>query len=370
MPSFFNLAKIKRLLLETAQGDALAEQMLRASGNLPALDHFAEQAAGARKDRTAADALRLVLDAMADYLAAIPAPPIFRQKYWTCCRDWAARLAAALALPVPEDFSETVPQPIAADTGISLIHALHAEEAKTKAALAQELGVSEKTVQTTLRAIDPSLQAGGRPVPPMRIGGYTVRANIEQEVSMRPDSEGRARHAYRMKNRLHPFVLQLNTMQVGALLRALQTLCTLEDNTSAREIALDLWAQLSEPGRARIDAVYGARYEAFEDFLSELQEELSACRVSTFRTEDEMQENLTMRENLEYAFKGGAVCSFPIRQNGELRMLHRVRLDWSMEDSACWLAIPAEEYPDRTHAVPFRRDELCGFLDYQKPDQP
>ncbi len=357
MRLFYKKKDYEALLRSTASGDPRAQAILDSGRLLRNVE--AAVVPGVREPEKVLDA---ILEGMAYYLAEYPASPSYRQRLWETCRRWADRIAARLKIK-EYDFSGNVPEPVSMDTGIALVKALHPSRGKTKEDLGKELGVGAKTIQTGLRALDPHLSEGGKPPAPFRIAGQEMRVRIECETE---ETTGKRR--YHTANRLHPVALQLNTMQAGNLLRALQEIDAgpdrAADNEVCRRIALDVWIQLSSTARARLKKIYRGRYPEFGSFLDELDSEAEEGLLE-FRTERELEPELEIRQQLEMAAKGGRCCSLTLRQEDEETRLEHVIIDWDTGDGS-YLAIPADPLPDREKAGRFWLDEVEEYLVFDR----
>ncbi len=350
MPSFLNNRFFCGLLKETAAADPRAVSILNAKRTQDILTDMqipsvTEKSSAGIK----AAALSSFITAIADFLREYPAPPSYRQGLWEVCCGWAGRMSKALDVPLPTDYEDSVPRPTIRDTSIELVKALHDENGLTKQELGDLLRVSTKTIQTDLRALCPRLQEGGKPVPPLRIGGQEMLVRIECDIDSR---SGERR--YHTENRMHPLVLQLNTMQVGELLRALNALDKEEDNIVCREIAADVWSQLSRPGKDRLTEIYGGYYEDFGEFAEYLEDECEN-RLVRFQTEYEMIQRLTEPEQLFASWKGGGLYTIRLRRGGKETVLKRVHVvpdEPSVHDT--WVAKPA----DGGEPIRFRADEV------------
>lgn len=366
MRLFYKKKDFTALLRSTALGDPRAQAILDSGRLLRYVEEAivsnsqkAEQASGGREPKKVLDT---ILEGMDFFLKEYPAPPGYKQGLWETCRRWADRIAARLKID-KYDFAGNVPEPVAMDTGIALVKALHPSRGKTKEDLGKELRVGAKTIQTGLRALDPRLSEGGKPPAPFRIAGQEMRVRIECETE-----EVTGKRRYHTANRLHPVVLQLNTMQAGNLLRALQEIDAgpdrAADNEVCRRIALDVWIQLSSTARARLKKIYRGRYPEFGSFLDELDSEAEEGLLE-FRTERELEPELEIRQQLEMAAKGGRCCSLTLRQEDEETRLEHVIIDWDTGDGS-YLAIPADPLPDREKAVRFWLDEVEEYLVFDR----
>ena len=85
----------------------------------------------------------------------------------------------------------------------------------------------------------------------------------------------------------------------------------------SRGMALDIWTQLSDYGRERIQTVFGVRDEDFDAFLKELQDDMIHERGTTaFLTESGMlrddQLDINEQEKFAMALKAGEAFQFRI----------------------------------------------------------
>ena len=359
-----NEAKIEALLEKTAAPDGLAVRMLRFHKNSVLVSVLrAERTVPARDD---AQMLRSIMDGMGDFIRALRAPPSLRQKHWDACDAWLGRIARELGAGPAPDLSENEARPLVSDTKIALIKALHSDEPKTKQELAAELGVTDKTIQTALRALCPALRRSGGSDGPLRICGQAVGVRITEETVERRETEASPSYrysAYRTPDRLHPLFLQQNTMQAAHLLRALQRGNALDKDAVCYETALDVWCQLSDEGKARIREVYCARDGALRSFIDDLDRECEEPRPIFFHTEEELRPGMSRFELLESAYKSAAAVSLTVRKDGENVRLDNVRIRWGESGGDDWLAIPKDEWPREDNAVRFTEDEIIGTVD-------
>lgn len=357
MPSFFKIEKIRGLLSQTLNDDKFAASMFHPGGNRRSIVDSVMDARSTDEVNTNADLLHAVAEGMADYLRGYPCPASYKQHLWDSCDSWIRRIAELLDLDAGNLFEDELPRPVARDLGIELIKALHDEGGKKKGELEKELGVGQKTIQTELRALDPSLQKTGEKVRPLRIAGQELHAKIEY----RDQYQGNSAHSYErffyMKERLHPLALQLNTHQVGTLLLSLYRRFDEEESNLSYEMALDIWFQLSPYGQKRIQEIFGQE-PGSRDFLDQIQAELAEGRLVAFHSEDELRDSLSHGELLMGLYKGSVECWIKIRQDGKTIELDKARIVSIRGNHNAWLAIPCSEYPDQTNAVPFTTEEL------------
>lgn len=358
MASFFNIEKNRALLEKTAAGDSYARSLLQ-TGTL--WDHIVRRSStdGKRSKITGSDELRIIAGGMAEYLYGYSAPASFKARLWDCFDGWIRRIAAELGVEGEGIFAAEIDRPVATDLGVELIKALHEEEGKTKAELEKALGVGGKTIQTELRALDPSLKKSGPKIRPLRIAGQEMHPSIRFRI--RPDGNNPRsfERVYYMPDRLHPLALQLNTQQVGTLLLSLFRMNEETDSMLSREMAIDIWCQLSSYGQSRIREVFGKNNGLFTEFLDDISAELQDGRLLAFHTEDEMSEDaMSPDELIMAAFKGGKECMIEIRKDEETIRLDRARIVMADGEADVWLAIRADKYPDRTKALRFTKAEI------------
>ncbi len=359
MPSFFNIKKIRGLLSQTLNDDKFAASMFHPGGNRRSIVDSVMDARSTDEVNTNADLLHAVAEGMADYLRGYPCPASYKQHLWDSCDSWIRRIAEQLDLDAGNLFEDELPRPVARDLGIELIKALHDEGGKKKGELEKELGVGQKTIQTELRALDPSLQKTGEKVRPLRIAGQELHAKIGYRDQYQGDSAHSYERFFYMKERLHPLALQLNTHQVGTLLLSLYRRFDEEESNLCYEMALDIWCQLSPYGQKRIEEIFG-REPGFREFLEQIRAELAEGRLLAFHSEDELIDSLSHGELLMGLYKGAVECRIKIRQNGKTIELDKARIVSNGGNHNAWLAIPWSEYPDETNAVSFTTEELVN----------
>ena len=358
MASFFNIAKIRSLLSETIDGDKAAQSMFCSGGNRSIAETVID-ACRIGGIKTNSELVRAIANGMGDYLSKYPAPATYKQRLWDSCDSWIRRIAEKLGVEAGKALEEEMPRPIANDLGVELIKALHDEEGKTKAELEKALGVGGKTIQTELRALDPSLQKSGSKIRPLRIAGQEMHPSIRFKFQAKADNPRALERVYYMPERLHPLALQLNTQQVGTFLLSLFRMNEETHSMLSREMAIDIWCQLSSYGQHRIREIFGKNNGLFTEFLDDISAELQDGRLLAFHTEDEMSEDaMSPDELIMAAFKGGKECMIEIRKDEEAIRLDRARIVMADGEADVWLAIPADEYPDRTKALRFTGTEV------------
>ena len=359
MASFFNIEKIHALLADTAGEDRYAQAMLSHGGDGRSVMKSIEAACAVMKIRTADDLATAIAEGMADYLRSYPAPASYKQILWDSCNSWYKRIAEKLNVDAASTFEDELPQPVTKDLGVELVKALHDENGKSKGKLSDELGVGEKTIQNELRALDPKLRRKGEKIRPLRIAGQEMHPTIQYRDQYSEDDSHKLTRLFYMKDRLHPIALQLNTQETGTLLLSLFKMNEATGSLLSREMALDIWCQLSKPGQDRICEVFGLKDPDFKAFLDDIKAELEENRLVTFHTEEQQRDNnMSWDELVMSAFKGGEAFRIELKQGGKTIRIGKARIVPENLSEDRWLAVPADEYPDRTNAVPFTTGEV------------
>ena len=313
MASFFNIAKIRSLLSETIDGDKAAQSMFCSGGNRNIAETVID-ACQIGDVKTNLELVRAIANGMGEYLSRYPAPATYKQRLWDSCDSWIRRIAEKRGVEAGTLFEDDWPRPVARDLGVELIKTLHDENGKTKEQLAERLNVGIKTIQTELRALDPSLKKSGPKIRPLRIAGQEMHPSIRFKFQAKADNPKALERVYYMPERLHPLALQLNTQQVGTLLLSLFRMNEETGSMLSREMAIDIWCQLSSYGQRRIREIFGKNNGPFTEFLDDIAAELQDGRLPAFHTEDEMSEDaMSPDELIMAAFKGGKECMIEIR---------------------------------------------------------
>lgn len=347
------------LLEHTAKGDLLSEKLWK-SNKVQSLKNFFVNRSRNNEfflyRDTQSETYDCVADLMSDFIRQYPAPPVCRQKLWDSCNRWLKRIACELNISNERPFSEYLDRPCETDFGIELIKKLHPSEGISKEELAEALGVTTKTIQTSLRAIDSSLIAGEAHAPkPLRIGGQEIHAHIRCTTD--PHN---GKKYYCTPERVHPIALQLNTFELGTLFQALYLLNSTEESSLSLEIAIDVWGQLSETARSRILEIFGARNAGLCDFLGNCTSLADFESLPVFRSELEQFDVYSLSEQVMGAFKGSRVCNLKLCFDGEIKSLKNQRV---LIEDGIWYAIPNEEFPSREHAIEFEVSNLKSFIE-------
>ncbi len=358
MASFFNIEIILQLLNETAGDDPLAVSILHDDNRISLIYRVKQAFEENGMSTSKQDLLASVTGGMADYLQSYPAPAFYKQKLWDCFVAWHHRIAVRLEIDDGGLFEDEMPRPCVKDLGVELIKALHDENGKTTTTLGAELQVGSKTIQNELRALDPKLRTKGKRERPLRIAGQEMHPQIQYRDVTQAGNPHITERFFWMTERLHPIALQLNTQEAGTLLLALYRMNTEEDSALSREMAMDIWAQLSVPGRDRIEQVFAAQDRGFKEFIEDIRAELDDSRLITFHTEEQRRGIMSNRELVMEAFKGARTVYIRIKQGGVTKSIENARIVMADGAADLWYAIPSDKYPDRTSATVFRGDEV------------
>ena len=233
--------------------------------------------------------------AMIAYLSSYPASFSFKQQTKKQFSLWLEKIEKKYAIndvKVPEELDAENDK---SDTGIVMLKALHSRKGITKEKLRCELGdISARAVQKNLRKISPSLYEGNsadieETYMPFYIGGQPIHAKIRVRVK---DEDKEKKKYYDTPNTVHPIILQENLMQVGVLLKSLCiNFCDNESDISLN-IALDIWSQLSDYAKARIESKFARIDKDMQFFIELLKDSSPDNRACIFQTEREMQKTL------------------------------------------------------------------------------
>jgi len=260
-------------------------------------------------DQMDAELLKVIIDGMVDYVENLPASVGYRADLWKRFIQWIERIASEFhlekeAAEILKGY-DTICQ---LNPVIELVKGLHNRNGVTKAELSDQLHVSEKSIQTMLRQLDSDLGEGKatKECNAFYVAGQQVKAKVSYLEEN--DGRGHIKRRFRTTNSVHPIFLQENIMQVGTLLRALAYDYLDNEHAVSRGIAIDVWCQLSEYAKERIQTVFGAHDENLRDFLEEMDMEITDSIPLSYLTEREMiqQQDLNLVELLMSVSKRNA----------------------------------------------------------------
>lgn len=302
--------------------------------------------------------LERIAFAMEEYLLIYPAPPISKQKLYTLFQEWLRRIADTYNIEDIEEIVALLSKPIENDTALALIKALHEEGEKTKEDLAKELNVTEKTIQTTLRKLSPTLAEKKMTSPgEIRLGEQKLYVDIQ----CREEHKEKGKKYYKMENTMHPLVLQMNVMQLGVLLQSLQQSYSNEISLVTFGIALDIWGQLSDYGKKRLHKIFTPGNRDLKEFFEALEDEIQGNHIIMFKTEKELLEEKDVYswDQALMVSKSGCTCDIHLIENGKPKVLYKKRIVQRDIDGECrFYAIPAGEEDTSEEGVVVCLDNL------------
>ena len=251
--------------------------------------------------------------AMSKYAESYPAPASFKKRMRENFISWLEAIRAKYEFfEQPEIPLELYSEDGENDTVVNLLLSLQSRHGVTRKELADKLGISTRAVLKDLLKLDPGLKTTNLIKPeetlPFYIGGQPVRAIIEGEKP-----EGKRERRYKTINSIHPLILQENLFQTATLLQALQRNYDEHESTVSSYLAVDIWSQLSDYARERIEYVFAAGDPEFAEFLEMLKDEAPDERIpaslGAFRTEREIfNEDWSIPDALRYYMKADRIC--------------------------------------------------------------
>ena len=284
----------------------------------------------------------LIAECMNDYLKEYPAPAYYkenlRQRFW----EWFDYSAYNYELEI-EDYKpifDEVVEHYPVDTNIQIIKMLHNQDGITKEEIANELMVSQKTVQSVIsRLADKGTDN------PIRLGGYPMHIALKtddkysENCVYEPGDKYKKRRFYRTEDTMHPVSFQFNMMQVGVMLEALCKSYMEDEVYNAFYIGVNLWCQLSEYAKERVIEVFGKKNEDLLMFIDEI-EDIANNHIRTFETEREIMTNgdYKIQEKLLTAHKGAMVCTLELKNPKRRLFSQRVFYDF---DKKQYYSVPA-----------------------------
>ena len=258
---------------------------------------------------------------MNEYIRGYQSIPVFKQKIWEQFYEWLRCIIEEYHLvESKESILEILEKPLVEDTNVSVVKAIHS--AKSKKEIAEMLSVSDKTVQTALHLLDPTLdqdpgQKGKnktrekRNAP--RFGGQIMQVEIttedvDESSNIDLNKKERTVHKYKTKESLSPVALQMSVWQVGILLKGMQLAYDAEVSYHSMTIAINVWSQLSAHCRTRLKENYHPEDEDFHVFLQAVED---AENGKPFMTEKEMfdTEDASIMNQLNLVHKGERLCN-------------------------------------------------------------
>ena len=252
---------------------------------------------------------KAIAEAMVRYADSYPAPASFKKRVRENFVKWLEAIRSKYEFPEqPEIPWGLYPEDGEKDTVVGMLQSLQSRRGVTKEELQIRLGIGPRAILKDLCKLDPTLREEGTeeqdsPMP-FYIGGQPVRARIRSKKYA-----GDRKKYYLTENSVHPLILQENLFQAATLLQALQRNYDEHESAVSSYLAVDIWSQLSDYARERIEYVFTAGDPDFAAFIEMLKDETPDGRIPAYRTEREMfigDESIS--ERLRYYMKADRVC--------------------------------------------------------------
>lgn len=241
-------------------------------------------------------AYQTVSESLAEYIENFPAVFSFKQNTKEKFTMWLEKIAVQYEIEGAKIPDILKIQQNEKDTAIVMLKSLHERKGVSKEELTRKLGINHlRSIQKNLRKLSPGLYEGpdiekDNVYTPFRIGGQPVIADIRER-----GVNNKNQKLYNTPNTIHPIILQENLMQAGALLQALSRNFNEHCSEISVQIATDIWSQLSDYAKKRVEKVYAARDTDFADFINMLKDVCPNYRVCTFRTERQMASEIDLQ---------------------------------------------------------------------------
>lgn len=274
-----------------------------------------------------------LMDVMDQYLSSYPAPPSYRQKVYQKFFQWASDVGEKKKIPNYEDMLGNLYAPINKDPVIGLIQELHPREGITKDELSVKYGVSQRVIQANLHRLDSESDAE-----PFRIAGQSVKVPVKRvsREDVKVEDKDR-RWRFYTPDTLNPVIFQCNIMQTATLLKSFFYNYRDYGNLIPFDMAVDVWIQLSDYAKDRIQEIFGKQDNDFLEFLTEI-EDSSMEELHYFHTEDDMNSDMQVSESerLNMAYKGGKRCKVWIAKERKWLYNRKIKYDF---DRHCYYAV-------------------------------
>lgn len=276
-------------------------------------------------------AFRILADAVSKYLLKYPATASARQVLYQHLFAWCESLGDQFHISNYDMILSDIPLPVERDLTIALAKELHARDGISKNDLAEKYGVSEKTIQVSLR----QLSGEGR-YQPLRLGGQAVTVPVAYKEEKHRDDKRR----FYTPNSMSPIIFQMNLMQVATLMQSFQMNYD-SGNNIPLDLAVDTWSQLSDYVKDRIREIFCQRDQSFSEFLDIVESEVNSDDYR-FMTESEMMDlkDISVSERLDLAYKGGMVCNLSLIAPHRTKKNQRIIYD---HDCHKFYAVPADD---------------------------
>ena len=283
---------------------------------------------------------------LTDYYNSYPASPIFKQRVIIpFFRKWIQNAADYFDENI--DGADEFEKYVYTDKTTELLKMLQDREGVSKADLSEKLGVSEKTIQTDLRLLSPSLRKtnAANTDEALKIGGYAVNVKIKE--IRQPDNH----KLYYTPNTAHPLVMLPNVMQVAVLL---SSLAQNRDSDVAISIGADIWLQLSEYCKERIKKKFFPNDPNLVEFIDRIEYSIKQGHIVGFVKERDM-DVFSVPELLMIAYKGSRRCDLELVKDGKTIELHNQKIEKLKNH---YVAVSAEQ-PSKS--IVFIEENVCNI---------
>lgn len=306
----------------------------------------------------------LIAECMNDYLKDYPAPAYYkenlRQRFW----DWFDYSAYCYEVEI-EDYKpifDNVVEHYSLDTNLQIIKMLHNQDGITKEEMANELGVSQKTVQSVISRL-----ADKQTDNPLRFGGFPMHVAVKTDDKYSENciyntgDKYKKRRLYWTEDTMHPVSFQLNMMQVGVMLEALCKSYTEDEMYNAFYIGVNLWCQLSEYAKERVIEIFGKKNEDLLMFIDEI-EDITNNHIRTFETEHEVMKNgdFKIKEKLIHVHKGESVCTLELKKPKRRLFSQRIFEDL---DRGKYYSVPSNDINSEKDKIFFDIDDVFDLCE-------
>ena len=250
---------------------------------------------------------RAISWALQEYLKHYEASYPFKQRTREVFQAWLIRIEEKYEIVDSNDMTNDFLEEYGSkDIAIRIIKELHPRSGITKKELSAKLGITPRAVLSAL--IKLGLESDNTDIEPYYLGDQPIRVKVKKvkkeicgtsnEIN---EDEGKispnAKRFY-TENTLHPIILQENMYQVYKLVSCL--LYQVDDNegqTLLYSVVQDIWFQLSEYAKIKIEAIMGQKDPHLIKYLKEMDDLPPTQETLGFITEQEMKMRNEMNES-------------------------------------------------------------------------
>lgn len=254
------------------------------------------------------------IDLIAEYYQSYPASPIYKEKVMRpFLLEWYENLVDTLN--IYDKSEEVLPHYQYNDKAKKILELLQNRDGVTKLELSEQLGESQRSVQTDLRSIDSSLYRNSDTGQnnTLTIGGNSIKTKI-----IETRDENRIKR-YKTQNSVHPIVLFSSVMEVGVLLKALAHLKYGNDQSEIAEYeGANIWLQLTDYCKDRIRLIFANQDSILLDFIGRIERNVKERKLIEFLTERDLEQSYgNVFERLTIAVKDRRRCDLTLEINNE-----------------------------------------------------